>query len=82
MATEEPDTNIPAPDAAGLAEKPRVPVASDHHPSGKESYGRLMQLLRGLTLGIFFNACIVTYAFISQSHSARQGLKLTRRLTG
>ncbi|KAG9252992.1 acyltransferase-domain-containing protein [Emericellopsis atlantica] len=53
--TDSPATNIPGPDDAGLTEKPK----SDH-PSGKQSYGKLMQVVRGFAFIVYFATCILT----------------------
>lgn len=57
------DTSIPAPDVAGLtgktAQKPIKAGPKDAHPSGKESYGRVMQVLRGLAFAVYFNTCCI-----------------------
>ena len=66
--TQAPDPSeevIPCPNAsAGLKEhkviKPKFEV-KDAHPSGRQSYGRLMQVLRGVSLGIFFWVCVTGY---------------------
>lgn len=38
-----------------------MPSPSDAHPSGKEGYGRLMQILRGLAFAVYFNTCCIVY---------------------
>lgn len=53
------EADIPAPDAAGLTGKPPTPGPRDHHPSGKESYGALMQVVRAAAFAVFFTTCIV-----------------------
>lgn len=55
------NTAIPSPDAAGLAEKSIMTGPKDHHPSGKESYGTAMQLLRAAAFSTYFITCCVTY---------------------
>lgn len=45
---------VPAPGAAGLTEKPPPPGPRDWHPSGKESYGKSMQILRALVFIGYF----------------------------
>ncbi|KAF7563582.1 hypothetical protein G7046_g539 [Stylonectria norvegica] len=59
---DAPETAIPGPDvAAGLTDNAnrlnRGP--KDAHPSGKESYGRFMQVLRLVLLGLYFLMCCV-----------------------
>lgn len=53
---------IPGPKtSAGLKEHEKTPSkfqAKDAHPSGKESYGRVVQILRALGLMVFFWTCI------------------------
>lgn len=56
---------VPAPDAAGLTEKPPPPGPRDWHPSGKESYGKSMQILRALVFIGYFTTCIMV-TFITQ----------------
>jgi hypothetical protein len=60
------DTSVPSPDAAGLMDsagaKPAPSGPRDAHPSGKESYGRIMQILRGLAFAVYFNTCCIAYA--------------------
>jgi len=57
------DTSVPSPDAAGLMDsagaKPAPSGPRDAHPSGKESYGRIMQILRGLAFAVYFNTCCI-----------------------
>lgn len=59
------DTSLPSPDAAGLMSSAGAKTVStgpkDAHPSGKESYGRIMQLLRGLAFAVYFNTCCIAY---------------------
>ncbi|KAL6863443.1 hypothetical protein ACO1O0_003697 [Amphichorda felina] len=57
------NTAIPSPDAAGLAEKSIMTGPKDHHPSGKESYGTAMQLLRAAAFSTYFITCCVTIVF-------------------
>ena len=56
-AQQDP-TAIPGPNlaAAGAA---AGSLAGDAHPSGKEKHGRLMQVLRGLSFGVWFLSCCV-----------------------
>lgn len=76
---KNPDTSeatLPAPElSAGLVgddkqkldqlrASPKGP--KDAHPSGKESYGPSMQLLRGLTFAAYFNTCIIVYVYGSE----------------
>lgn len=56
---------VPAPGAAGLTEKPPPPGPRDWHPSGKESYGKSMQILRALVFIGYFTTCIMV-TFITQ----------------
>lgn len=57
--TGEADTLAPA--GAGLTEKPPTAAPRDYHPSGKESYGALMQIVRAFGFTVFFATCIVAY---------------------
>lgn len=61
--TTNTHTGVPPPDAAGLVNKEKAAAGGpkDAHPSGKEGYGRLMQVLRGLAFAIYFNTCIMAY---------------------
>ena len=34
-------------------------AAQNGHPSGKEKHGQLMQILRGLTFGVYFFSCCI-----------------------
>ena len=72
MAVED-NGDIPAPGPAGLAEKPPPTGAADHHPSGKESYGKIMQILRGAAFGTYFTSCLVLY--VSSGNPARGRLR-------
>ena len=62
---------IPGPKtSAGLVEhgEPRKKFeAKDAHPSGRESYGRLMQVVRGVAIEAFFLICILAYASATRS---------------
>lgn len=50
---------VPAPNlAAGLTTK--APTI-EKHPSGKESHGTAIQLLRSVSLAIFFLTSVITY---------------------
>lgn len=51
-------TAIPAPNLGAGAASDNKP-AGDEHPSGREKHGRLMQVLRGLSFGIYFLSCCV-----------------------
>lgn len=75
--------SIPAPElssgivrpytAPGRAQgqKRQLNGPGDAHPSGKESHGRLMQVLRGLAFAIYMMACCTTYACsVSRATSA------------
>ncbi|KPM37833.1 hypothetical protein AK830_g8748 [Neonectria ditissima] len=54
---------IPGPDlSAGLPGKSEEPVVltkglKEYHPSGKEGYGRFMQIVRGAAFGFYFMTC-------------------------
>lgn len=51
---------VPAPGGgAGLTENPPPPGPRDQHPSGKEGYGRTMQILRALVFIGYFTTCIM-----------------------
>lgn len=63
MAEPKDDTAIPSPDAAGLAGKLPATTPKNHHPSGKESYGTTMQIVRALAFSIYFMGCCIMYAF-------------------
>lgn len=72
VGPQEPDPSeavIPGPKtSAGLKEHEKAPQkfeAKDAHPSGRESYGRLMQFLRGLSVMVFFWTCILAI-FVTQ----------------
>lgn len=61
-----PETVIPSPELlAGLAEKSlaekQKPKQKEEHPSGKESYGTLMQIVRGSLFALYFNTCCMMY---------------------
>jgi hypothetical protein len=61
-----PETVIPSPELlAGLAEKSLAekqnPKPKEEHPSGKESYGTLMQVVRGSLFALYFNSCCIMY---------------------
>lgn len=61
---DPPESSVPGPDStAGLTDKTNghIPSAKTAHPSGRESYGRSMQFLRGLMLAIFFFGCCAVY---------------------
>jgi hypothetical protein len=65
VGAQAPDSSedaIPGPKtSAGLKEHEKTRPKfepKDAHPSGRESYGRLMQLLRGLSVMVFFWVCI------------------------
>jgi hypothetical protein len=65
---DPPETAIPAPEVlAGITEeslaKKQKPLPKEEHPSGKESYGTLMQIIRGSCFALYFNSCIVMYAY-------------------
>lgn len=68
QAPDPSDDAIPGPKtSAGLIEHEKSGSkfeAKDAHPSGRESYGRLMQFLRGLSLMLFFWTCIGGYVAI------------------
>ncbi|KAI9896837.1 hypothetical protein N3K66_007859 [Trichothecium roseum] len=53
------ETSIPAPDAAGIEEIRPLRPGKTAHPSGKESYGRFMQIVRGVAFGIYFATCLI-----------------------
>lgn len=57
------DTVTPSPGVAGLLGSSGPKTSSggpkDAHPSGKESYGRIMQVLRGLAFAVYFNTCCI-----------------------
>lgn len=67
VGAQAPDPSedvIPGPKtSAGLQEhekktRPKF-EPKDAHPSGRESYGRLMQVLRGISAMLFFWVCII-----------------------
>ncbi|CCT72187.1 related to acetyltransferase [Fusarium fujikuroi] len=63
-----PETVIPSPELlAGLAEKSlaekQKPKPKEEHPSGKESYGALMQIVRGSLFALYFNTCCLIIFF-------------------
>ncbi|KAM0292017.1 hypothetical protein ACHAPQ_002228 [Fusarium lateritium] len=65
-----PETVIPSPQLlAGLAEKARAekqaPKPKREHPSGKEGYGTLMQIIRGSLFALYFNTCCLAI-FLTQ----------------
>lgn len=52
------------PDEAGLLVQQNdisQKTIQNAHPSGKEKHNRLIQILRGVSLAIFFTACSVGY---------------------
>lgn len=64
---EHSDTSqatLPGPDLAGLAAN-KAPAkangAGEAHPSGRESYGPAMQILRGIAFAVYFNTCCTVY---------------------
>lgn len=68
VSDAEPGANMAATaaatagqDAAGLAEKPAPNHGpSDHHPSGKESFGLFLQIVRAIAVSFYFSSlCIV-----------------------
>ncbi|KAM0199406.1 hypothetical protein ACHAPI_003158 [Fusarium lateritium] len=65
-----PETVIPSPQLlAGLAEKARAekqaPKPKREHPSGKEGYGTIMQIIRGSLFALYFNTCCLAI-FLTQ----------------
>ncbi|KAF6824947.1 lysocardiolipin acyltransferase [Colletotrichum plurivorum] len=70
MATDvhkKTDAAIPSPAPnAGLARKP-----SDPHPAGRVKHGRLMQIFRGVTFGIYFATCCAAYEPLSHTRYLR-----------
>lgn len=63
IASGDASTN-PNPDPAGLLVQPNddaPKTVQNAHPSGKEKHNRLIQVLRGVSLAIFFTACSVGY---------------------
>jgi len=63
---DPPETALPAPEVlAGITEedlaKQRKTLPKEEHPSGKESYGTFMQIIRGSCFALYFNSCIVVY---------------------
>lgn len=55
--TQRDSPVIPGPNlGAGAAAS--TPVG-DAHPSGKEKHGRLIQVLRGASFGIYFISCCI-----------------------
>ncbi|KAF5025091.1 hypothetical protein F66182_2792 [Fusarium sp. NRRL 66182] len=59
-----PETVIPSPELlAGLAEQSiaekRAPKPKQEHPSGKEGYGTLMQIVRGALFAFYFFTCCI-----------------------
>ena len=63
---DPPETELPAPEVlAGITEeelaKERNKLPKEEHPSGKESYGTFMQIIRGSCFALYFNSCIVVY---------------------
>ena len=53
---------VPAPNlAAGITAKATTKVpAGEEHPSGKESHGKAIQILRGVSFAVFFLSSCVT----------------------
>lgn len=61
-------TAAPAPEIlAGITEeslaKGENPLPKEEHPSGKDGYGTFMQIVRGSCFALYFNTCIVMYAY-------------------
>ncbi|KAM6509285.1 hypothetical protein FSOLCH5_012286 [Fusarium solani] len=53
------EASLPSPDlTAGLTEKPNV-APKVAHPSGREGYGTLMQILRGALFSFYFMTCCI-----------------------
>jgi hypothetical protein len=53
------EASLPGPDlTAGLTEKPNV-APKVTHPSGREGYGTLMQILRGALFSFYFMTCCI-----------------------
>lgn len=66
MATEDPaGLGIASPGLKAGLEKPSEMVkpveVKTEHPSGKESHGRVVQILRTVAFAIFFLTCCATY---------------------
>lgn len=77
-AAEPAEENIPGPDSnAGIKplEKSKVAFqAKDAHPSGRESHGRLMQILRGFAFAVYFFTCILAYVLSFHTRTTKQEL--------
>ncbi|KAK3935861.1 acyltransferase-domain-containing protein [Diplogelasinospora grovesii] len=58
-----PSEEVPAPDLLAGASVTDAPQPQNgEHPSGKEKYGRLMQVLRGLSVAVYFTtSCIAIH---------------------
>jgi hypothetical protein len=66
-------TKLPGPElgVGFTAQKANGPLVA--HPSGKESYGRFIQVLRGLAFGLYFAACCFAYvAFFPKPRKVAQ----------
>ena len=69
---------VPGPDLpTGLPSKSEKPEVStkglkEYHPSGKEGYGRFMQIVRGATFGFYFMTCCLVYVPTTYSSAVAQ----------
>lgn len=58
------DTDMAGSETANLPEKHAPSMgttASDDHPSGKESFSPIMQIIRAVTVVVFFSMCAIMY---------------------
>lgn len=69
IASGDASTNNINPDEAGLLVQRNDDLQNttqNPHPSGKEKHNRLIQILRGVSLAIFFTTCSIGYVLRGQ----------------
>lgn len=57
------EADIPGPNPSELIPKKPPPTDSNGHPSGKESFGLTMQIIRGTAVILYFTIGFVVYAY-------------------
>jgi hypothetical protein len=62
--SDSSEAKLPGPDlGAGFSKQKHDGIT---HPSGKESHGRSIQILRGVAFVVYFLLCCITYVSVQR----------------